>query len=231
VINYNRSVLHLTGITAIFYGGLQIVAIVILFAGLQLNMIPVETFTPENVLKLYQNSGFGTALFVQIISLIFFPLAMVGFFRFLRNEVNLFPHIGFIYGSIAFTIFLITGFLQAGLVQLLAFQTETASFTMKNDIFLINQIIHFLNVPTVILYFIFLCFWGISFKRLEINYGLIIGLLFLVSGVVLLLKQLFVFLEWPNIASVSYIIEVLTMSVAFILAGTAVFHLANKLPS
>ncbi|MBN2091391.1 hypothetical protein JW964_17395, partial [candidate division KSB1 bacterium] len=201
------------------------------FAGLQLNMIPVGAFTPESVLHLYQNSGFGTALFVYIISLIFFPPALFGFFRYLRNEVKLFPHIGFIYGGIAFIIFLITGFLQAGLVQLLAFQTETAGFTMKNDIFLINQIIKFLNVPNIIPYFIFLFFWGIAFKRLEINYGLIIGLLFLVSGAVLLLKQFSVFLEWPNMASVFYIIEVITLSVAFILAGTTVFHLANKLAS
>ncbi len=231
MLNNNRSILHLTGITAIFYGGLQMVAIIILFSGLQLKMIPVGEFTPDSVLQLYQNSGFGTALFVHIISFIFFPSAFVGLYRYLKNEVMLFPHIGFIYGCIAFLIFLITGFLQAGLVQLLAFQTETAGFTMKNDIFLINQIIKFLNIPNIFSYFIFLSFWGISFKRLEINYGTIIGLLFLVSGAVLLLKQIFVFFEWQTMASVSYILEVITMSVAFILAGTTVFHLANKLTS
>lgn len=230
-MNYSRSILHLTGVAAISYGGLQIVAIIILFAGLQLNMLPVGDIIPDDVLALYQNNGFSTALFVHVVSLILFPLALAGFYRFLKNEVKLFPHIGFIYGCIAFGLFLITGLLQAGLVQLLAFKTQTAGFTMKNDIFLINQIIKFLIVPNIIPYFIFLWFWGLSFKRVEMDYGLIIGLLFLISGVVLLLKQVFVFSEWPNIASVFYIIEIITMSVAFILAGTSVFHLANKLTS
>lgn len=228
MINYNRSILHLTGITAIFYGGLQIVAIIALFSGLQLNMVSIGNFTPDSALQLYQNNSFATSLFIQLVSLLFFPPALVGIYRYLKNEVMLFPHIGLIYGGIAFLIFLITGFLQAGLVQLLAFQTETASFTMKNDIFLINQIIRFLNVPNFIPYFLFLYFLGISFKRLELNYGLIIGLLFLVSCGVLLLKQICIFFEWQSMASVFYILEVASMSVAFILAGTTIFHLANK---
>lgn len=223
----DRTMLHLGGIFSVCYGGLQFVFILILLLGLKFAIVPVGETVPDNVLKLYQNESYGIALFVRLVSFIFLVPALTGMYVYLKNELNGHTRVGFLFGIIAYFIYLIANFLQAGLVQLLAFQNETASFTMKNDVFLINQIIQFLINPAIIPFLLFLLFWGFSFRKIENTRAWLAGVLFLATAGIIVLEELFTVVHYEKAAASFLALSVCTLASAYILAGIEMFQRAN----
>jgi len=223
-----RTLLHLGGIAAVSYGGLELVSVIIQFIGLKWSMVQVGVTSPDEVLEIYQNGGFGMALFVKLISFIFLVPALAGLFAYLSNQSNGLARIGFYYGLLAYIIWVMTTFLQAGLVHSLAFQSETASFAMKNDVFHINRIIQFLVVPNVVPYFLFLLCWGWTFKKLEETRHWLVGIFFMSTAGLLVLLQLFKFLEYQTTSTIFFMLAVITEAIGFMIVGTVIFNKANE---
>lgn len=224
----DRTLLNLAGFSAFSYGGLQLVSIVILCFGLKLNLVPVGVMTPDKALKIYQNGSFGISVFIGLISFIFLFPALYGFYFYLKKENRRIVQVGFLFGLVAYSVYIIINFLQLGLVRWLAFQSQTTSFAMKNDIFLINQVIQFLAKPNLLFYIMFLALWGIIFRRIENIRSWIVGVLFLFVASLAIFVELFAFLEFGKTAAVILILKVVATSAAFILGGAIVFQVANE---
>jgi hypothetical protein len=223
----DRTLLNLAGFSAFSYSGLQLVSIVVLFFGLNLELVPVGVMTPDKVMKIYQSGSFGISVFIGLISFIFLFPALNGFYFYLKKENRNIVQVGFLFGLMAYSIYIVITFLQFGLVRWLAFQSHTTSFAMKNDVFIINQIIQFLIKPNLIFYVSFLVLWGLVFKKIENLRSWIVGVLLLFVACLDIFVELFAFLEFGKTAAIIMILKVLATSVAFILGGTIIIQIAN----
>lgn len=228
-MNAKRTSLHFSGISAICFGGLLIVTIIVLLVGMQLHLVLVGTTTPDSVLALYQNGAYAIAALLRLIALLFLVPAISGFYAHLKQYAHTTLRIGLIFGIIAFFAYTLANFLQIGLIQKTAFLDETVSFTMKNDVFLIHQIIQFILNPNFVPLFLFLYLWGVAFKRVEDKWIAIVGMLFLITSALVIFEILFTYLEFEIVASVGLILKDLVFAAAWIIAGATIFKQANEL--
>ena len=110
----------------------------------------------------------------------------------------------------------------------MAFQSQTTSFALKNDIFLINQVVYFLSTPNLIFYIAFLILWGIAFKKIETIRSWIVGVMFLFVASLCVFVELFAFIEFAKTTGAILIVKLIATSVAFVTGGTIVLQVANE---
>lgn len=223
----DRTLLTLAGFSAFSYGGLQLVSIVLLFFSLNLELVPVGTITPDKVMQIYQNGSFGISVFIGLISFVFLFPALSGFYFYLKKENRNLVQLGLLFGLMAYSIYIVVTFLQFGLIRWLAFQSHTTSFAMKNDVFIIFQIIQFLEKPNLVFYVSFLVIWGLIFKKIENLRAWIVGVLLLFVACLVIFVELFAFVDFGKTAGLIFILKNLATIAAFIVGGTIIIEIAN----
>lgn len=223
-----RMILQGGSIAAFCFGGLQIIYSIFLIISLGTEIIPVGEVTPDWILALYQNDGYGISIYIKLVSFLFLIPALISMFFHLKKHAKEFVVFGFAFGGLAIFIDILATTLQSGLIQWLAFKNEISSFTLRNDVFLIHRIIHYLQIPLFIPMGLFLVLTALAFRTLDGYRSYFISWSLILNFVILLAFQVFSYFEFTQTSSVLYICSILVFTLAIVIAGTLIFKEANQ---
>lgn len=223
----HRILMHFSGIGAICFSGFMLLSIASQLIGLKFQFLPVGNLNPEEIVHIYQNSGFGIGVFLRFVAYVLLPLTFCGLFPYLYSRTPCLTRTGLVYGVVAYFFFLAVTFIEVGLV-VSGGQGVLTSFAGKNELYTISKILLFLRIPTLLFLSAFLFFWGLSWRSLEHQLFRLGGWFFLGAAALTIIDAVFRLLSWQMCAGIAYIANVLLISLAFIFAGSLIFSEANK---
>ena len=112
----HRTLMHFSGIAAICFSGFMLLSIISQLIGLKFQFLPVGKLSPDEVVYIYQNSGFGIGVFLRFVAYVLLPLAFCGLVPHLYAKTPCLVRTGVVYGAVAYLFFLTVTFIEAGMV-------------------------------------------------------------------------------------------------------------------
>ena len=222
-----RTLMHFSGIGAICFSGFMLLSIVSQLIGLKFQFLPVGKLSPDEIVHIYQNSGFGIGVFLRFVAYVLLPLTFCGLFPYFYSRTPCLTRTGLVYGVVAYFFFLAITFIEVGLV-VSGGQGVLTSFAGKNEFYTISKILLFLRFPSLLFLSAFLFFWGLSWRSFDHRLFNLGGWFFQSAAALTIIGGVFRLLSWQMCAGIAYMVNVLLISLAFIFAGSIIFSEANK---